>query len=194
MIPPLRMSSLLAHDLCHGRSASRRPPTSLLEEWETTLHYSLTCFGVVKSSLNPIWKNRYSRLEHSLSSLLFKSWLLRPSGPAQSHLFGHLPPQHTLHPISLMSQSGLRSITGAAWSEETTLQGNLQQNGLSIRGQRLQVHVFPDERFWEASALFSGGHGTTGLLPSPPSFFDHLTALLLLPGIICQRKHSHPGP
>ena len=26
-IPPLRMSSLLPHDLCHGRSASRRPPT-----------------------------------------------------------------------------------------------------------------------------------------------------------------------
>ena len=26
-IPPLRMSSLLPHDLCHGRSASCRPPT-----------------------------------------------------------------------------------------------------------------------------------------------------------------------
>ena len=26
-IPPLRMSSLLPHDLCHGQSASRRPPT-----------------------------------------------------------------------------------------------------------------------------------------------------------------------
>ena len=29
MIPPLRMSSLLPHDLCHGRSASLWPPTSI---------------------------------------------------------------------------------------------------------------------------------------------------------------------
>ena len=29
-IPPLRRSSLLPHDLCHGRSASRRPPTALM--------------------------------------------------------------------------------------------------------------------------------------------------------------------
>ena len=27
LIPPLRMSSLLPHDLCHGRNASRQPPT-----------------------------------------------------------------------------------------------------------------------------------------------------------------------
>ena len=36
-IPPLRMLSLLPHDLCHGQSASRRPPT----ESDTTerLHF-----------------------------------------------------------------------------------------------------------------------------------------------------------
>ena len=32
-IPPLRMSSLLPHDLCHGRSASHRPPT--MKSWHT---------------------------------------------------------------------------------------------------------------------------------------------------------------
>ena len=35
LIPPLRMSSLLPHDLCHGQSASRWPPTYMYrcESW-----------------------------------------------------------------------------------------------------------------------------------------------------------------
>lgn len=117
-----------------------RPVTiGLLEEWETTLlHYSLTCFGVVESNLNPIWKIGIA----DWSPPWARSYLTHGC-PARSHLFGHLPPQHTLHPISLMSQSRLLSIAGAAWSEETTLQGNLQQSGLSIHGQGLQAHVFP---------------------------------------------------
>ena len=36
-IPPLRMSSLLPHDLCHGQSASPRPPTYGVAQSRTRL-------------------------------------------------------------------------------------------------------------------------------------------------------------
>ena len=38
-IPPLRMSSLVPHDLCHGRSASRRPPTMFSYESFLILYF-----------------------------------------------------------------------------------------------------------------------------------------------------------
>ena len=42
-IPPLRMSSLLPHDLCHGRSASCRLPTSFVDLCYCFI-YLLVCF------------------------------------------------------------------------------------------------------------------------------------------------------
>ena len=54
--PPLRMSSLLPHDLCHGRSASRRPPTLGLIFCEACLlppaPEGVLC-GKKKTSLSP---------------------------------------------------------------------------------------------------------------------------------------------
>lgn len=169
-----------------------------LREEIALLHYSLTRFGVVKSNLNPIWKNRCSRLEHCLISLLFKSRLPWPSGPARSPLFGYLPPQHTASHLADVTVADVTVWStqhcrcSLEWGDNTPGQPSAKRTKhpwTKAPGSRL-----PDERFGETSALFSGGHGTTGLLPPPPSLFDHLTASLLLPGLICQRKNLHPGP
>lgn len=169
-----------------------------LREKIALLHCSLTRFGVVRVNLNPIWKNRCSRLEHCLISLLFKSRLPWPSGQLES-LFGYLPTSAHCLPSRWCHSCWRHSLVYAALQEQPGVRRQHSRatfskaNWTSVdkgSGSRL-----PDERFRETSALFSGGHGTTGLLPPPPSLFDHLTGSLLLPGLICQRKHLHPeGP
>ena len=61
--PPLRMSSLLPHDLCHGRSASRRPPTvplhvqklfSLIQLHLFIFSFIAFAFGVKSKNLSPV--------------------------------------------------------------------------------------------------------------------------------------------
>ena len=55
-IPPLRMSSLLPHDLCHGRSASCRPPTVMSSCTEYIMEMFSTTRCVVLVPWVPISK------------------------------------------------------------------------------------------------------------------------------------------
>ena len=97
-IPPLRISSLLPHDLCHGWSASRRLPTSgiilFMKMWNN-IAPQIIQKAVVVQSLSHVWLfvtpwTHQTSLSITISQNLLKLMSIESVMPSNHLILSHL--------------------------------------------------------------------------------------------------------
>ena len=119
-IPPLRMSSLLPHDLCHGQSASRWPPTPICLTGSVSVCPNLNSVSYSKPVLfyPPVCDSAMHSSANKLSSLGdFNSYNL------ESFHFSLFPQQILVFQLNIICH--LWILKGLAWwlsGKESTCQ------------------------------------------------------------------------
>ena len=193
LIPPLRMSSLLPHDLCHGWRSSRRLPTEKTKifllnninvHWVTRILHLFNC-SVVPDSLHTRGMYHASLPCLSLSPGACSnscplSWWCYPSIPLSITPFSSCPqffPALGSFPMSQLFAPGCQSIRGSASASvlPMSIQGWFPSRltGLISLLSKGPSKVFSSIRVWKHQffgaqpSLWCNSHLHTWLLEKP---------------------------